>query len=450
MIVSLVARFQGLEATEANRFAAWARALRRLRDDWQAGERPAPAALRARVNEVPEVQREEALLDLIAEHLRLSWRDGATLFLEDYCRELAGDCALAEPLKTMPADLIEAEFLARHQQPCGDFPSPAMYAERFPHRRDVLARLQARCLDGGRFVKLRLRGLGALGRVWEASDRHRREIIALKELRPDVPHRAAALETFRREAKLLRKLDHPCVVHVEWRDPGDGQEPFQVMPLLDGPTLGGRIREWHLPPADRTAEERRALWRELLECFSTVCEAMAHAHKHGVIHRDLKPGNIVLDRSGEPLILDWGMAAALEDTAPPDAAGDALVGTPEYMPPEQVDGHSDTRSDVFGLGAILYEILAARPPHPWAEGARPANWRQIVRECRIPRPGQLNARAPRALEAVCMKALARQPADRQPSAAVLADEVRRWLAGTISTSFASLWGRGWKRAGQTT
>jgi serine/threonine protein kinase len=179
----------------------------------------------------------------------------------------------------------------------------------------------------------------------------------------------------------------------------------------------------------------------------------------------LKPGNILVGEFGETVILDWGMAKQTPLVAPASAAGSRggevngeatqigfqktipsiVVGTPQYMAPEQAEGIADARSDVFGLGAVLYEMLTNRPPRDWPDGAQPADWMRIVREACFPPPRRLNPQAPRSLEAICHRALARDAMERYQSADELSQEIGRHLAGEPASAWsAPFWDRGWR------
>jgi len=234
-----------------------------------------------------------------------------------------------------------------------------------------------------------------------------------------------------------------------------------VMRLVSGATLHDRIRQYHQPPMERTSCQEHLFRNQLLSAFVSTCDAIACAHASGVLHRDLKPGNIVVGEFGESVVLDWGIAKRMppgvrSNGTPPhsapaggapqagrqDEVPELVASTPDYMPPKQVDGISDARSDVFGLGAILYEILTDRSPHAWANRRRPADWPRLVHEARFPDPRRVKSHTPRALEAIALKALARDPADRYQSAAELAGDTRRYLAGEKVTAHPDpVWAR---------
>ncbi|MEW6304790.1 MAG: serine/threonine-protein kinase [Verrucomicrobiota bacterium] len=437
MIVSIVARFQGHGEREVDRYAAWQSALQRLRDDWQAARQSEIWQLENYLPDVPESQRAGAMEDLVAEHLRLTWQAGVGRPLEQYFESLRDSFPALASAETIPATLVEDEFLARYQSPHGDTPTLPEFRRRFPGRADVFALLGHRFLAAGRYVLLHKLGLGEMGEVWRAYDTQLRREVAVKRPRAAHISNGESRRRFAAEAALTAGLEHPGIASVH--EFHEGAEPFYVMRLVNGRPFGERIRDYHQAPADQSRKDRRLQRHQLLNSFVAVCDAVAFAHARGIIHRDLKPGNVVAGDHGDTVILDWGMAKRFAD-AEPDAR--PIVGTPEYMPPEQADGNADTRSDVFGLGAILFELLTTRFPQPWPEGSRPADWRRMVREARIPHPSQLKADTPRALEAICLKALAHSPADRYQSADELAREVRSYLAGEPVTALArSFWSR---------
>ena len=446
MLLGIVKEFEAAQSRlGVDPYAAWSAAVQQLRSDWEQGTCVGVERLRDYLERIADDQRYEAMQDLIAEHLQLAWRAGQGTTLEPYLSAFGQDFSELASSDTVPAELIEDEFLARFVPTHGDTPSIDEYQRRFPSRHDVLRQLQRRHLEGGRYVKLQELGRGAMGEVFEAYDHHLSRFVAIKLPKPGVADVPDLLHRFAEEARITAGLEHSAIVTVHEHYHGQAT-PFYVMRLAAGVPLTQHIREFHHPPLDRPRSEQQLREHQLLQCFATICEALAYAHAHGVLHRDLKPDNIIVGEFGDMAILDWGLAKRLP------AAGDVkqsevdsihtVVGTPQYMPPEQADGNSDARSDVFGLGAILYEILTACSPHAWPEGFRPADWLQMVRDAKFPRPRSARPQVPRGLEAVCVKALARDPKERYASAAELAQDVRRHLAGqpvAALTNSASRW-----------
>jgi serine/threonine-protein kinase len=292
----------------------------------------------------------------------------------------------------------------------------------------------------GRYLLLNLHAQGGIGQVWLARDPEIGRDVALKELRPERQGHAAAQARFLEEARVTGQLEHPGIVPVhELVRAADGRT-FYTMRLVRGRTLGEAIREYHRKRQAGTAGPLEL--RGLLTAFVAVCQAVAFAHSRQVIHRDLKPANVVLGDYGEVVVLDWGLAkvlgateegptellpVSLEPGERDETAQGQVLGTPAYMAPEQAEGRVDlvgAATDVYGLGAVLYEVLTGHPPFA---GPTDEVVRRVVRE-EPARPRQVVAEAPAALEAVCLKALAKSPADRYGSAGELAKEVERWLA----------------------
>jgi serine/threonine-protein kinase len=292
-----------------------------------------------------------------------------------------------------------------------------------------------------RYTLTRLLAQGGIGQVWLAHDEDIGRDVALKELRPDRRDNPADATRFLDEAKITGQLEHPGIVPVyELVQPRDGQSCY-AMRFVGSRTLADAIQEYH---RKRQAGEAGPLdLRELLTAFVSVCQAVAYAHSRGVLHRDLKPQNVGLGEYGEVLVLDWGLAKVLGQAEDPtsllpvalgtgDGAGLTLqgqvLGTPAYMSPEQARGRPDLvykRSDVYGLGAILYELQTGQPPFRGAD--TPEVLKRVVQEPPVP-PRQCVPATPRALEAVCLKALAKRPENRYASASDLAREVEHWLA----------------------
>jgi serine/threonine-protein kinase len=292
-----------------------------------------------------------------------------------------------------------------------------------------------------RYTRTHLHARGGIGQVWLARDGSLGREVALKELRPEKADSPGVSARFLYEAKVTGQLEHPGVVPVyELAEAADGRGPYYTMRFVRGRTLSEAIHAYH-EARGRGVDDRVAL-RDLLMAFVAVCNAVGYAHSRGVIHRDLKGANVVLGDFGEVMVLDWGLAklaghpesAAAWPRIPDREQGHdetregQILGTPAYMAPEQADGRLgeiDARTDIYGLGAILYEILAGQPPFV---ASKLTELLEQVRERPAEPPSRLNPGAPAALGAVCLKALAKRPAERYATATELAEEVRRWLA----------------------
>jgi hypothetical protein len=276
---------------------------------------------------------------------------------------------------------------------------------------------------------------GGMGVVFEARDPELDRRVALKMIRDRCPD-GAALERFLREARVLARLRHPHVVEIFAVGHYDGQ-PCYTMPLLPG-SLSQLLKRGRLEPQQAAA---------LLE---KVARAIHAAHQAGVIHRDLKPGNILLDDSGEPQVADFGLAKRVRlRTDPPNTPPEEeltqtgqAVGTPSYMAPEQMDGEPATElSDIWSLGVILYEMLIGRRPF---EGSGMELTQHICSS--VPSsPRSLRPELSRELEAIVLRCLEKDPARRYLSAEELADDLARWQHGEPVRARPLSWSR---RAGR--
>lgn len=267
----------------------------------------------------------------------------------------------------------------------------------------------------GRFEIRECVGEGTSAVVYRAWDKNLHRWVALKVLRSKFGLSGVARERFRREARASAGLAHPHVVTVHDAGEENGQL-YLVMEFVQG-----------RPFSDVLAEGKLSR-RELLVLLEKIARGMAAAHERRIVHRDLKPANFILTESGEPKVGDFGLAHLTDDPAALTRTGTTL-GTPLYMSPEQVEGRSkdiSPRTDVYALGAILYEILAGRPPHV---GELTLDlYRQIVQDAPLP-PRRQDPKVSPDLEAVVLKALEKEPERRYPSAKEFADDLGRYLAG---------------------
>ncbi|MEQ9379479.1 MAG: serine/threonine-protein kinase, partial [Pirellulales bacterium] len=305
---------------------------------------------------------------------------------------------------------------------------------------------------GARYTLLRRLGQGGLGTVWLARDENLHRYVAVKELNAETASGDIALEHFRREAEITGRLEHPGIVPIYQfgHDEKTGRA-FYAMRFLGRRTLQDAIDEYH-ERLEAGVEDKMMLHR-LLSSFVSVCHSIGHAHTQKVIHRDLKPANVALDEFGQVTLLDWGLSKVSEETGMYDVAGRSepgdlhdlssahlgrVIGTPLYMAPEQAAGRLedvDMLTDVYGLGGVLYSILTGvGPHHASAETSDTGIGREqflsrIVADD-VAAPTDRRLAVPSELNAICMKALSRQRYCRYQSAAELADDVQRYMAGT--------------------
>jgi serine/threonine-protein kinase len=292
---------------------------------------------------------------------------------------------------------------------------------------------------------------GGLGEVYRAQDSELNREVALKRIRAEYADHDEARQRFLREAEVTARLEHPGVVPVHGLVWLDGQ-PCYAMRFIQGESLAQASERFHqADQANRDPGERRVALRELLRRFIDVCNTLAYAHSRGVLHRDLKPANVMLGPFGETLVVDWGLACRFDQDAaareqgtesvlpkaPQKAEGTQqgqVLGTPAYMAPEQAAGRWDAvgpHSDVYGLGATLYFLLTGQAAFA---GSTAEILRQVQRGAFVP-PRERKKGIPPALEAICLKAMALDPAERYTSASVLKEDVEKWLADELVSAY---------------
>jgi non-specific serine/threonine protein kinase/serine/threonine-protein kinase len=271
-----------------------------------------------------------------------------------------------------------------------------------------------------RYKIVRLIGEGGMGAVYEAEQEHPRRTVALKVIKPGMAS-PALLRRFDQEAEALGRLQHPGIAQIYeagTADTGFGPQPYFAMEFIRGTSLTAYVRQLRLSI------------RQRVEMMAKVCDAVQHAHQRGLIHRDLKPGNILVDETGQPKIVDFGVTRITDKDAQATSQTDAgqLIGTLAYMSPEQVLADPlelDTRSDVYALGVILYELLAGRLPYPI--GSKLHEALHAIREVDPQRLSSVDSIYRGDLETIAAKALEKDKARRYASAAELGADLRRYL-----------------------
>jgi tetratricopeptide (TPR) repeat protein/tRNA A-37 threonylcarbamoyl transferase component Bud32 len=321
--------------------------------------------------------------------------------------------------------------------------------------------------DGQRFRILRPHARGGLGAVFVALDSELHREVALKQILEKHADDPVSRQRFVAEAEITGALEHPGIVPVYGLGTDAGGRPYYAMRFIKGDSLKEAIDRFHKDEALTKDPGRRSLeLRKLLRRFTDVCNAIDYAHSRGVIHRDLKPANIIVGKHGETLVVDWGLAKAVgradpsvgEQTIAPSSGGSSetlpgsALGTPAYMSPEQARGDLNglgPRSDVYSLGATLYCLLTGKPPF---ESDDIGGILRAVQEAQFPRPSQRDPSLDKALEAVCLKAMATDPTDRYPTPKALADDLERWMADEPVTAWRepfSSRARRWARRNRT-
>jgi serine/threonine protein kinase/Tfp pilus assembly protein PilF len=256
-------------------------------------------------------------------------------------------------------------------------------------------------------------GRGGQGVVFRARQKSLNRTVALKVIGLGQWATPAHLKRFRREAEAAASLDHPCIVPIYEVGERDGQCYFS-MKLVEGGQL------------DEVVQQRPISIRQAAGLIAKVARTVHYAHEHGILHRDIKPGNILLDKKGEPHLTDFGLARLVESESTVTRTVEVL-GTPSYMAPEQAAGNSakpTKATDVYGLGAVLYQLLTGHPP--FAGGTTYETIKLLLET--EPRPPRLwNPKLDRDLSTVCLKCLEKDSQRRYPSALVLAEDLERWL-----------------------
>jgi tetratricopeptide (TPR) repeat protein/predicted Ser/Thr protein kinase len=265
-----------------------------------------------------------------------------------------------------------------------------------------------------RYEILKMLGEGGMGAVYKARDRELDRLVALKVIRPELAGQQSILARFKQELILARKITHRNVIRIFDLGVVQGLR-FITMEFVDGQDLASLL------------EERKFTPEETVQIIRQVCSALEAAHVEGVVHRDLKPQNIMIESSGRVVVMDFGLARSMEATGMTQAG--ALMGTPAYMSPEQAKGMpADERSDVFSVGIIFYQMLTGELPYQ----SDTALGSMLLRtQAPPPPPIQINPNIPQTLNDIVLKCLAVNLTDRYQSAALLAKDLHDWEEGTL-------------------
>lgn len=299
-----------------------------------------------------------------------------------------------------------------------------------------------------RFSIVQLHAQGGLGVIFQARDEEVDRIVALKQIKNQWADDNEARTRFLLEAKITGRLEHPGIVPIYALGADQTGRPYYAMRLIRGESLLQVLQRFHktLETVAVGKAQRNVQLRKLLDRFIDLCNALEYAHSHGIVHRDVKPANVMLGKFGETLLVDWGLAKVIgaDEEAPPTShlawtplpdadststrAGSA-VGTPAYMSPEQATGQLEAigpPSDVYNLGATLYQVLTGLPPH--GEETDLGVLLAKIEQGRLTPPDQRAPWLPKPLVSICLRAMQPRAEHRYRSARALADDLESWLA----------------------
>ncbi|MEM7473520.1 MAG: protein kinase [Planctomycetota bacterium] len=302
---------------------------------------------------------------------------------------------------------------------------------------------------GTRFTRIRSHAKGGIGYVSVAQDLELTRQVALKEILPQFADDPSARARFLREAEITGQLEHPGIVPIYSVGQHPNGRPYYAMRFIEGVRLSDAIKRYHANAKESSYADTRRELQTLLGRFIAVCDSANFAHQQNIIHRDIKPDNIMLGEHGETLLVDWGLAKRLDETnmtncdsesvssessssetrptleSPAATSSGLAVGTMAYMSPEQAAGAElSTRSDVFSLSATLFELLTGRRPYQ----ATGYDGLQQALNADFKDPLSVNSSVPRTLAAICRRGMSADPDERYPTARAIANDIEHWMA----------------------
>src|SRR5437773_1259724 len=337
--------------------------------------------------------------------IRICRKCGAKIF-SDAPEGLCAKCVLKIALGAFPDAVAGVGDSGRVEQHAGEDRASASQDKTTARTAELLGEL-------GDYELLEEIGRGGQGVVFRARQKSLNRTVALKVIGLGQWASKAHLKRFRREAEAAASLEHPGIVPIHEVGERDGSCYFS-MKFIEGGQLDEIVRREPMPI------------REAARLMAKVARTVHYAHEHGILHRDIKPGNILLDAKGEPHLTDFGLARLLETESTVTRTLEVL-GTPSYMAPEQAVGNNAAVSsvtDVYGLGAVLYQLLTGQPPFA---GGTTYETIKLLLDTEPRQPRLLNPKIDRDLSTICLKSLEKDPKRRYPSALALAEDLERWL-----------------------
>ena len=360
--------------------------------------------------------------------------------------DVQASLARIQPARALPESEPSADESLATRSPSAD----SILDTRLPDGKDVPAPGVRSGEPGPRFRRLKLHARGGLGEVYIAEDGELNRRVALKEIQDHHADHTDSRSRFMVEAEITGGLEHPGIFPVYSLGQYSNGRPFYAMRFIQGDSLADLIKSFHADPTFKTDPGKRAVaLQKMLRRFLDVCNAIAYAHSRGVLHRDLKPGNVMVGKYGETLVVDWGLAKFLGTSEthvgdesplmPTSGSGVAatigVLGTPAYMPPEQAAGDLDAlgpASDVYSLGASLYQMHTNQVPF---RGTSVHEILERVKSGDFPSPRSIDPGIPKGLEAICLKAMATRIEARYPTPLALAADIEHWLADEPVSAF---------------